>query len=162
MKIILLIFVFAISLSCNGNTKENSNKKSTVNTVKPVIVNALKSVTVNDSIITSVTFTSGEIIGGNDYGFEYDFTINIDNSNNLDILSFCKANLTTILNNRVTDVQVIQSILNKLNKGEVDIDVTPKGLRLGTSTEIFDTVEVEIYLKENNLLKMDLKYYRPL
>jgi hypothetical protein len=127
-----------------------------------VTVNVLKPVTIIDPIITSVTFTSGEIIGASHYGFKYDFTINIDNSNNLDILSFCKANMTTILNNRVSDVQVIQSILNKLNKGEVDIDLTPKGLRIVTSTESFDTIEAEIFLKENNLLKMNLNYYSPL
>lgn len=162
MKTILIIFVLAFSLSCKGDTKENINKKNTLKTVKPAVVSPVKSLIVNAPIITSIAFTSGEIIGGNNYGFEYTFTINIDNSNNLDILSFCKANLTTILNNRVTDVQVIQSILNELNNGKVDIDETPKGLRLVTSTEYFDTVSVEIYLKENNLLKMDLKYYSPL
>ena len=162
MKTILIIFVFAFSLSCKGDTKKSTNKKITVKTVKPVIVNPIKTGTINDPMITSITFTSGEIIGGNDYGFEYDFTINIDNSNNLDILSFCKANLNTILNNRVADAQVIQSILNELNNGKVDIDKNPTGLRLGTSTERFDTVEVEIYLKENNLLKMNLSYYYPL
>jgi hypothetical protein len=162
MKKILIIFVFAFSLSCKGDTKENTSKKITVKTVKPVIINPIKPVIINDPIITSITFTSGEIIGDNHYGFEYDFTINIDNSNNLDILSFCKANLYTILNNRVADVQVIQSIIDELNNGEINIDKDPKGLRLVTSTEYFDAVGVEIYLKENNLVKMNLKYYSPL
>lgn len=162
MKTILIFFVFAISLSCNGSIKEKANKKNSQNTEKYVIVNALKSETVNPPTITSITFTNGEIIGDNHYGFKYDFTINIDNSKNLDILNFCKANFATILKNRVTDVKVIESILKKLDNGEIDIDETPKTLRIGSSTEDFDTVSVEIYLKKNNLLKMDLKYYSPL
>ncbi len=163
MKIILAIFVFAISLSCNGNTKENSNKKNTVTIIKPIIVNNTKSsIATNNPIVTSVTFVSEEIIGDNHYGFKYDFTINIDNSNNFDILNFCKLNLASILNNRVTDIKVIENIISQLNRDKADVDENPKSLRLVTSTENFDTVEVEIYLKENNLLKMDLKYYSPL
>lgn len=163
MKIILVTFVFVFSLSCNGNTKENSNKKNSETIIKPIIVDNTKSeITNNNPIVTSVTFVSEEIIGDNHYGFKYDFTINIDNSNNLDILNFCKLNLASILNNRVTDIKVIQSIINQLDNDKADIDENPKGLRLVTSTENFDTVEVEIYLKENNLLKMDLKYYSPL
>ena len=162
MKKFLVIFVFVFSLSCKGETKKSTNKKITAKAVKTVVMNPTKPITINDPIITSIIFTNEEIIGGNDYGFAYDFTINIDNSTNIDILSFCKTNLNTILNNRVTDVQVIRSIIIELNNGNVDIDENPAGLRLGASTERFDTVSVEIYLKENNILKMNLSYYYPL
>lgn len=168
MKNILRILVFALSLSCKGNTEDASLKKYTVKTHKierktePEPTITAKPVIIADPKISSIIFTSTEIKGGNEYGFEYDFTIKIDNSVNLDILRFCKANFSQILNKRVKDLQVIQSILNEVNSGNADIDKNPTGLRLGASTVRFDTIDVEIYLKENNVLKMNVKYYYPL
>jgi hypothetical protein len=152
MKIIFITYIFAISLCCGENSK----------TKKEIKLNTIESRALINPTITSITFTNGEIIGANHFGYKYDFSINITSSNNLDILSFCKENFSTILNGRVTDNEVITSIMNKLNNGEVDIDENPQGLRLGASTQSFDTIEVEIFLKEDNLLKIDLKYYSPL
>lgn len=152
MKIIFITYIFAISLSCGKNNKGKEATK----------FNAVESKVIVNPTITSISFTTNEIVGANHYGFNYDFNINLNNSNNLNILTFCKANFSTILNGRVTDNEVITSVIQKLNSGEVDIDENPKGLRMGTSTEYFDSIEVEIYLENNNLLKMNLKFYSPL
>lgn len=162
MKNIIIIFILATSLSCKGETNEISNKKFLLKNIEIEGINKTKALLIKDPIITSITFTNVEIVGDNHYGFKYDFTIIIDNSNNINLLNFCNLNLANILNNRVTDSQVIQSILNKLETNEVELDENPKGLRLSASTEYFDSVEFEIHLKENNLLKIDIKYYSPL
>jgi hypothetical protein len=114
--------------------------------------------------ITSINFTKSEIIGESHYGFRYEFDIRIDSSNNLDILNFCETNFSVIFNGRVDNIDVVNAILEGLNNNDnVRIDESPKGLRLlGTATELFDSVEVEIYLKEDKLLYLDLKYYSPL
>lgn len=151
MKITFLIFAAAISLLCSSNP----SKQNIENVTKEV-----KTVT----SITSIDFDKSEIIGENHYGFKYDFDIHINSSSNLDILKFCRTNFPSILNGRVTEKIIIDEVLKNLNNDDnVRIDQTPKGLRLlGAATEYFDAVEVEIFLKEPNLLKLDLKFYSPL
>jgi hypothetical protein len=153
MKIAFILLALVTSFFCVSNKAE----KKIINN------NNATEVLVNPSI-TSINFTKSEIIGENHYGFGYVFNIGIDTSNNLDLLSFCRANFTTILNNRVDNLDVKNAILQSLNNNDnIRIDESPKGLRLlGATTELFDSIEVEIYLKEDKLLYMDLKYYSPL
>jgi len=151
MKAIFLIFVTATSLLCSSShTKQNAESK--LNTIEVA------------TSITSIDFTKSEIRGESHYGFKYDFDIHIDSSTNLDILKFCRTNFPSILNGRVTEKVIIDEILKNLNNdNNVRIDQSPKGLRLfGAATELFDSVELEIFLKESNLLKLDLKFYNPL
>lgn len=112
--------------------------------------------------ITSVVFVAKEIVGESHYGFKYDFNITIEDSENFDIERFCKDNIQSIIKGRVADVAVINSILKDLNNDEYYIDKNPKGLRMGSSTKDFDAVELEVFLKEEKLLKMKLLYYSPL
>ncbi|MDO6737687.1 hypothetical protein [Wenyingzhuangia sp. 2_MG-2023] len=112
--------------------------------------------------ITSVVFVAKEIVGESHYGFKYDFNITIEDSENFDIERFCKDNIQSIIKGRVADVAVINSILKDLNNDEYYIDKNPKGLRMGSSTKDFDAVELEVFLKEEKLLKMELLYYSPL
>lgn len=153
MKLIFIAYVFATSLFCGRNTE---NKESIKEIEKSEITN---------TSILSISYTEEEIKGGNYYGHKYEFNINVNSSSNLDILNFCIQNMNSILTNRIEGNEVITSVMNELNSEEkigIGIDQNPTGLRLGTATSQYDSVEIEIYVKQNNLLYMDLKYYYPL
>ena len=149
MKLILILLFSTTSfLNCGKNIKSEPIQKQ----IEASLVNN----------ITSISFTQGEIIGENHYGFKYDFNINVDTSSNINILDFCKNNFSYILNDRVADAAVISSILRAINDEDVMIDETPVGLRMVTSTSDFDAVSLNIFVEGNQLIKMELKYYSPL
>jgi len=157
MKILVIIALAVGFCSC----KKTTNPKEEIKLIeKHEKIDQEKSTKVE-----SVSFTDSKIASELHFGHKYEFNIEINTSENLDILKFCKENFHEILKDKIENKEVVINIIKELEsekKEGIDIDKDPTGLRLGTATKTFDTVEVEIYLKEQNLLFLDLKYYTPL
>ena len=131
---------------CNANSNEQERKLAT---------------------ITSIEHEYKDI-RGNYYGKKYVFVINVDNTDDIDILSFCRVNFSNIFNSRVNETEITAAILKELNENDserVNIDEKPYGLRLITYTD-YDgypmTVSAEIYVIDGKRLTMKLKYDFPL
>ncbi|WP_010182714.1 hypothetical protein [Aquimarina agarilytica] len=156
MKKILLTLLVLGSFSCKKKIEANVN----TNNIEPIKINNEEKF---QSIkIESIKSKHNEIKSELHFGDNYDFEIKIDNSKNLDILAFCKQNFHVILDDKIKDKDVLKSVYKKLETNEIDIEKDPVGLRLGTSTKLYDSVEIEIYLTTSNILQMNLKYYTPL
>ncbi|WP_010183072.1 hypothetical protein [Aquimarina agarilytica] len=155
MKVSLIIVVLFLGIcSCKQKIKVNEEVNFSKTSKKIEQEYSTK--------IISVDSSHKEIASELHYGENFDFEIKVDKTNNLKLLKFCRTNIKNILDNKISDINVKNAIIESFDKEKVMYDEDPKGLRIVTSTEDYDSVSLRIYIYDNNIIKMNLKYYMPL